>query len=296
MLNKSGEVKNEAIIDGKKFHANSFKGVGFPFMVPGTSPEEQKRSVASSREPLFMIDPRGFVLIWRKITETSFYKDSYAYHLASHLLIHANHKDKIITFNGAHLDIKRGQFIAGRYSLSDATGIKPSTVRNKLALLKNIGFLDIKSNNKFSIITICNYSSYQKIENSPGQQRGQQEDNQRTTRGQLEDTNNNDNNDNNEKMITKKTFRRPSFEEVRDYCLERNNGINPKEFIDKNDAIGWVVGKNKTPMKDWKATIRTWENYRNRPVDMLTDVQKVNVARFQDWEKRQELEDGKTNI
>ncbi len=198
MLNKTGEVKNEAIDDGKKIYANSFKGVGFSIMVPGTSPEEQKRSVASSREPVLMIDQRGFVIIWRKITETSFFKDSYAYHLASYILISANHKDKIITFNGSPLEIKRGQLIAGRYSLSHATGIKPSTIRNKLALLKNIGFLDIKSNNKFSIITVCNYSSYQELDDI----KDSKKDNHRTTRGQPKDTNNNDNNDNNDNKNT----------------------------------------------------------------------------------------------
>ena len=56
------------------------------------------------------------------------------------------------------------------------------------------------------------------------------------------------------------TFKIPSLGEISAYCLERKNGINPQAFLDKNDSIGWKVGKN--PMKDWKATIRTWENFR----------------------------------
>ena len=58
----------------------------------------------------------------------------------------------------------------------------------------------------------------------------------------------------------KDIFRKPTFEEVQAYCQERNNGIDPEQFIDYYESKGWVVGKSK--MKDWKACVRTWE--RNR--------------------------------
>lgn len=60
----------------------------------------------------------------------------------------------------------------------------------------------------------------------------------------------------------KKRFTRPTIQEVKSYCQERNNGIDPESFIDFYDSKGWVVGKS--PMKDWKAAIRTWEK-RYRP-------------------------------
>lgn len=65
------------------------------------------------------------------------------------------------------------------------------------------------------------------------------------------------------KKNTKSVFKKPTLEEVSEYCLSRKNGINPKSFIDSNEAKGWVVGKNRAPMKDWMATIRTWENYNS---------------------------------
>lgn len=55
----------------------------------------------------------------------------------------------------------------------------------------------------------------------------------------------------------KKSFTPPTLEEVKAYCLERQNSVNPERFIDYYTANGWMVGKNK--MKDWKAAIRTWE-------------------------------------
>ncbi|MDV7397848.1 hypothetical protein RZS08_40985, partial [Arthrospira platensis SPKY1] len=36
-------------------------------------------------------------------------------------------------------------------------------------------------------------------------------------------------------------------------------------FVDKNEAVGWVVGRNQSPMKDWKGAVRTWiANNRER--------------------------------
>lgn len=54
-----------------------------------------------------------------------------------------------------------------------------------------------------------------------------------------------------------KTFKKPSIEEVREYCIERNNKIDAEEFVDFYESKGWLVGKTK--MKDWKACVRTWE-------------------------------------
>jgi len=56
-------------------------------------------------------------------------------------------------------------------------------------------------------------------------------------------------------------FKKPTIEQIAEYCKERNNNIEPKYFFDKNEGIGWVVGKNRSPMKDWKAVIRTWEKF-----------------------------------
>lgn len=54
-----------------------------------------------------------------------------------------------------------------------------------------------------------------------------------------------------------KRFAPPSVEEVRAYCLERNNSVDPEHFVSYYTSNGWFVGKNK--MKDWKAAVRTWE-------------------------------------
>lgn len=52
-------------------------------------------------------------------------------------------------------------------------------------------------------------------------------------------------------------FSPPTIEEVKAYCEERGNGVDPQAFVDFYTAKGWKVGKD--PMKDWQAAVRTWE-------------------------------------
>ena len=54
-----------------------------------------------------------------------------------------------------------------------------------------------------------------------------------------------------------------SVEDVRAYCRERNNGIDPEEFWDHYEANGWKQG-GRAPIKDWKACVRTWERKDGR--------------------------------
>ena len=55
----------------------------------------------------------------------------------------------------------------------------------------------------------------------------------------------------------RKVFSTPTVDDVRAYCLERNNKVDPQSFVDFYESKGWMIGKNK--MKDWKAAVRTWE-------------------------------------
>lgn len=52
-------------------------------------------------------------------------------------------------------------------------------------------------------------------------------------------------------------FQKPTLDEVKTYCLERGNTVQPEKWLAHYEANGWKVGKNN--MKDWKAAIRTWE-------------------------------------
>lgn len=75
-----------------------------------------------------------------------------------------------------------------------------------------------------------------------------------------------DNNINNdiESNKGKVKFQKPTIAEIDAYCCERGNTIDAEEFFNFYESKGWVIGKS--PMKDWKACIRTWErNKRQSP-------------------------------
>lgn len=118
----------------------------------------------------------GWVKIYRKLKEWQWYHLSEMVHLFIHLLIEANHEDKM--WRGT--EIKRGQCIVGREELSRQTGISEQTIRTCLKRLKSTSEITIKSTNRFSIVTICNYDDYQDKDNDTNQQINQQSNQQLT--------------------------------------------------------------------------------------------------------------------
>ncbi len=62
--------------------------------------------------------------------------------------------------------------------------------------------------------------------------------------------------------IESKKFTPPTLDDIKNYCLERNNDIDAERFLDYYTSNGWMVGKNK--MKDWRAAIRTWEKTQTK--------------------------------
>ena len=52
-------------------------------------------------------------------------------------------------------------------------------------------------------------------------------------------------------------FHKPTVDEVRSYCIERRNNVDPERFVDFYESKGWRVGDQS--MKDWKAAVRSWE-------------------------------------
>lgn len=75
-----------------------------------------------------------------------------------------------------------------------------------------------------------------------------------------------------------KRFSPPSHDQVKEYCLERKNGVDAQRFIDFYESKGWMVGKNK--MKDWKAAVRNWEQRNNN------NGRGGEVAKSTDWNDR----------
>ena len=78
-------------------------------------------------------------------------------------------------------------------------------------------------------------------------------------------------------------FKKPTLDEVKNYCILRKNNIDASAFIDFYESKGWQIGKEK--MKSWKACVRTWESRdKNKPKTMSKLDAQIN-----EWQKAKEL-------
>jgi hypothetical protein len=73
-------------------------------------------------------------------------------------------------------------------------------------------------------------------------------------------------------IIINKYFNKPTLLEIKNYCVERVNNVDPEAFFDFYESKGWLVGKSK--MKDWKAAIRTWERTETKKEKPMSKIDK----------------------
>ena len=109
-----------------------------------------------------------------------------------------------------------------------------------------------------------------------------------------------DNRENKEAASKKSKFQKPTIEQIAAYCQERQNGIDAEAFFYFYESKGWLVGK--TPMKDWQAAVRTWEQKRknetqygnNNPRQAATTV--ANTTEAKPYSRIQQLGDTHFNL
>jgi hypothetical protein len=133
----------------------------------------------------------GYIKLYRKLLENPIMKKAYMLQLWVYCLLRANHEPGRTHFGKDDIDVLPGQFVTGRFEISAALGEKPSTIYKRLNALSNTGFLNIKSNNKNSLITVINWNLYQAAE----KESSTTGNNKVTTKEQQSSTNKNDKND-----------------------------------------------------------------------------------------------------
>ena len=203
----------------------------------------------------YQMDNNGYIKLYRSMIDWEWYSDINTQAVFIYLLLNANWEDS--RYRG-HL-IPKGSLVTGRKVIAETLGMSEQNVRTSLEHLKSTNEITIKSTNKFSVVTITNWEKFQCLESeSTNKLTNELTNNQPTTNQQLttykEIKNIRIEEDNN---IYSKKFTPPSLDDVRQYCQERNNNVDPETFISFYESKGWMVGKNK--MKDWKASVRTWE-------------------------------------
>lgn len=190
----------------------------------------------------------------RKALDSRVFSDDWLWKLWSWCLMKACWKTS--WKNGR--EVKPGQFVTGRHQAADQLKVSPSKWYRGMQTLQEWGQIRVESNNVFTVVTICNWETYQPTTEEEWTTSEQRMDNERTTDEQRADTllRKKEGKEGKE-THTRATFVKPSVEEVRAYCRERNNVVDPEAFVAHYESNGWRVGRN--PMKDWRAAVRTWE-------------------------------------
>lgn len=203
----------------------------------------------------------GFIKLHRSLLEWEWHDDPNTLSVWIHLLLKANFKPT--EWRG--IILQPGQLITSRASLAKETGLSEREIRTAMNRLKTSGCLTIEATNRYTLISVANFSSFQGISATDDQQNDQITDQPATSgrpandhsviRKECEEGKNNVDS-------ARKRFTPPTIEEASAYFAEKGEASSEAQrFFDYYTSNGWRVGKN--PMKDWHAAASGWIS-RNR--------------------------------
>ena len=179
--------------------------------------------------------------------------------------------DKMILAEITSLDTGEGCYASNKY-LAEFCGCKEIKVSNSVTKLKEIGYLElVKFDGRQRILKSC---LTKKIRQTYKKDKADLQKNKVST------LNNNIDYYTNRDNKTAKRFTPPSYDDVKAYCDERGNSIDPQRFIDYYQANGWKVGK--ASMKDWKAAVRNWES-REKPGEKKKELSQEDLEFLKAW-------------
>lgn len=251
----------------------------------------------------------GWIKLHRTLTEWEWYDDHNATRLLVHLLVTVNYEDK--KWQG--ILVKAGSIATSWESLSAKTGLTIRETRTAMQKLEKSGEATRQATNRWQVVSLVKWAEMQK-DSKDSDEIDKQNDKLATIKRQASDNqttttkeSNNLRSEESKKEETKKVdstgiiipdrpkpkrtiFIPPELIEVQNYCVERQNKVDPEQWHNHYTANGWMVGKTK--MKDWKAAVRTWEknNFNNQQnATTFTPKSRDEINRQTSLERRERL-------
>ena len=103
----------------------------------------------------------GWIKLYRSLLYSDVFQNEKMLKVFIWCLLKSGHKDKQMRIGKKLVNVKRGQFVFGRAKAAEELGLSQSTVWSYMKELEERKTIKIKSNNKYSLITIENWASYQ---------------------------------------------------------------------------------------------------------------------------------------
>lgn len=196
----------------------------------------------------------GWVKLHRKIIGNKIWDSPVGLKVWLWCLLKASHKESEVLVGFKTVKLLRGQFVFGRLSASEELGISPSTTRNWMSLLKQDSYLDIKTTNKFSVVTINNWNEYQDLDSSL--------DSKIKTNKKQNNTNNNDKNEKKEININtrKKKHLYVTGEVTDQMCREiaEQYSLSYQDVLKTREKMILYCGSTGNIYADYRLTIMNW--------------------------------------
>lgn len=194
---------------------------------------------------------QGWIKLHRKIQESALYpknREFTKYEAWIDLLLLVNHKDSEETIGNEFIPCKRGQSVRSIGTYCQRWSWSIQKVRSFFQLLESKNMITRKGTTKTTILTICNYDSYQGEQQTNNKQitNEQQTDNKQIT------TNKNDNNKKNKKNDKKEREKKAlSLSEKYDIHVLKETPNNNPDFKPEFDMTEhWISAfiRNKTKL------------------------------------------------
>lgn len=213
----------------------------------------------------------GWVKLHRAVCESAVFEDAEILRLWIYILVNAAHKDHDTIYQGKIIHIKKGEFVTGRKILAREFKLSESKIYRMLTTLAELGNIEIKSNNKYSVVTVVNWAKYQDDSENLNNKRTaneQQLNNKRTTNEQQTNTTEEwkewkeskewkedvDARAREDNFYAYPPSPTPTLAEVRDFCYGRESIVDPARFYNYYNRCGWDKCGN------WQVKIEEWEN------------------------------------
>jgi len=148
------------------------------------------------------VSGKGWIKLHRCLKDKAIFDNEKLLKVFIWCLLKATHKPHEQLVGRQKVLLQPGQFITGRNKAAMELNMAPSTAWEYLKLLETNNTINIKSNNKFSIVTIVNWTLYQMDDEISDNKSNNKPDNKSTTNQQQIDTNKNDKNDKNNNIYT----------------------------------------------------------------------------------------------
>ena len=103
---------------------------------------------------------KGYIKLHRKILDNGVFENAELLKVFVWCILRAGAEPSVVFGH----NLKVGEFVTGRVSASQELKIPPSTVYDRIKRLQKLGYIDINSNTKNSIIKVKNYKQYQGYE------------------------------------------------------------------------------------------------------------------------------------